>query len=67
MSIPAAALVIVDVIVLCAFCLNYNEAYAPKQTAGQSICINGDTGEVIKELPEKVIYIKKKRQIEKVQ
>ena len=30
-------------------CLNYNEAYAPKQIAGQSICIGGDVGEVIKE------------------
>ena len=25
---------------------------APKQIAGQSICINGDTGEVLKELTE---------------
>ena len=25
---------------------------APKQIAGQSICINGDTGEVLKELAE---------------
>ena len=33
-------------------CLNYNEAYAPKQIAGQSICINGDTGEVLEELAE---------------
>ena len=33
-------------------CLNYNEAYAPKQIAGQSICISGDTGEVLKELAE---------------
>ena len=31
-------------------CLNYNEAYAPKQIASQSICIDGDTGEVLKEL-----------------
>ena len=30
-------------------CLNYNEAYAPKPIAGQSICISGDTGEVLKE------------------
>ena len=30
-------------------CLNYNEAYAPKQIAGQSICISGDVGEVLKE------------------
>ena len=31
-------------------CLNYNEAYAPKQIAGQSICISGDVGDVLKEL-----------------
>ena len=31
-------------------CLNYNEAYAPKQIAGQSICISGDAGDVLKEL-----------------
>ena len=30
-------------------CLNYNEAYAPEQIAGQSICISGDVGEVLKE------------------
>ena len=35
-------------------CLNYNEAYAPKQIAEQSICISGDTGEVLKELTETV-------------
>lgn len=29
-------------------CLNYNEAYAPKQIAGQSICISGDVGDVLK-------------------
>ena len=38
-------------------CLNYNEAYAPKQIAGQSICINGDTGEVLKELAEILKYM----------
>ena len=31
-------------------CLNYNEAYAPKQIAGQAICIIGDVGDVLKEL-----------------
>ena len=31
-------------------CLNYNEAYAPKQIAGQAICISGDVGDVLKEL-----------------
>ena len=31
-------------------CLNYNEAYAPEQIAGQSICISGDVGDVFKEL-----------------
>ena len=35
-------------------CLNYNEAYAPEQIAGQSICINGDVGEVLKELVQTV-------------
>ena len=33
-------------------CLNYTEAFAPKQIAGQSICIGGDTGEVFRELLE---------------
>ena len=31
-------------------CLNYNEAYCPKQIESQSICIDGDSGEVIKQL-----------------
>ena len=31
-------------------CLNYNEAYCPKQIESQSICIDGDSGEVLKEL-----------------
>lgn len=31
-------------------CLNYNEAFCPKQIEKQSICIDGDTGDVIKEL-----------------
>ena len=34
-------------------CLNYNEAYAPKAIAGQSICINGDSGELLKEILDK--------------
>ena len=28
-------------------CLNYNESFAPKQIATQSICLNGDIGEVL--------------------
>ena len=35
-------------------CLNYNEAFAPEQIAGQSICIDGDVGEVLKELVQTV-------------
>lgn len=31
-------------------CLNYNEAYVPKAIASQSICINGDFGEVLNEI-----------------
>ncbi len=31
-------------------CLNFNEAYCPVQIARQSICIDGDSGEVIREL-----------------
>ena len=31
-------------------CLNYNEAYAPKQIADRSIIIDGDTGDVLKTL-----------------
>lgn len=31
-------------------CINYREAYAPKQIAAQSICIDGDIGEVLNEL-----------------
>lgn len=31
-------------------CLNYREAYAPKQIAEQSIIIDGDIGAVLKEL-----------------
>ena len=29
-------------------CVNYGEAVCPKEIAGQSICINGDIGEVLK-------------------
>lgn len=28
-------------------CINYREAYAPKQIAAQSICIDGDIGEIL--------------------
>ena len=31
-------------------CLNYNEAYCPKQIESQSICIDGDSGDVIARL-----------------
>ena len=31
-------------------CLNYDEAYCPRQIEERSICIDGDTGEVLKEL-----------------
>ncbi len=31
-------------------CLNYGEAYAPEEIAERSICINGDIGEILKEL-----------------
>lgn len=31
-------------------CLNYNEAYCPKQIEKQSIVINGDSGDVIRQL-----------------
>ena len=31
-------------------CLNFGEAYAPDEIAGQSICINGDIHEVLKKL-----------------
>ncbi|MDO4194369.1 MAG: hypothetical protein Q4D24_13840 [Erysipelotrichaceae bacterium] len=33
-------------------CLNYNEAYCPFQIARRSICIDGDCGEVIRDLLE---------------
>ena len=31
-------------------CLNFNEAYCPVQIEKQSVCINGDSGDVIKQL-----------------
>ena len=31
-------------------CLNYSEAFAPKQIADRSIIIDGDIGEALKEL-----------------
>ena len=31
-------------------CLNFNEAYCPVQIEKQSICIDGDSAEVIKQL-----------------
>ena len=31
-------------------CLNYREAYCPKQIEQQSVCIDGDTAEILKEL-----------------
>ena len=33
-------------------CLNYSEAYCPERIAARSICIGGDTGEVLKRLLE---------------
>ena len=31
-------------------CLNHSEAYCPKQIESQSVCINGDSGQVIEQL-----------------
>ncbi len=31
-------------------CLNYDDAYCPARIAGRSICIGGDSGEVIRRL-----------------
>ena len=31
-------------------CLNFNEAYCPAQIENQSICIDGDSAEVIEQL-----------------
>ena len=33
-------------------CLNYNEAFCPKQSEERALCIDGDAGEVLKELME---------------
>ncbi len=33
-------------------CLNYNEAFCPKQIESRSLCIDGDSGEVIEQLLE---------------
>ena len=33
-------------------CLNYREAYCPKEIAVQSICLDGDIGELLEELKE---------------
>ncbi len=35
-------------------CLNFDEAYFPQQIEKQSVCIDGDSGEAIKELLEKI-------------
>ena len=35
-------------------CLNYNEAYCPKQIESQSICIDGDSGESLLKLLETI-------------
>jgi hypothetical protein len=34
-------------------CINYGEAYCPKEIEQQSICIDGDIGEVITKIGEK--------------
>lgn len=31
-------------------CVNYGEAYAPKEIGERSICIDGDIGDVLKQL-----------------
>ncbi|MBO5472780.1 MAG: Sir2 silent information regulator family NAD-dependent deacetylase [Lachnospiraceae bacterium] len=31
-------------------CINYGEAYAPREIAGRSVCIDGDIGEVLEQL-----------------
>ena len=33
-------------------CLNYSEAYCPKQIEDQSVCIGGDSGDILKELKQ---------------
>ena len=35
-------------------CLNYNESFAPVQLADQSICIDGDTADVLQEILRKM-------------
>ena len=34
-------------------CLNYDEAFSPKQIENQSVCIDGDAGEIIDSLSAK--------------
>ena len=41
-------------------CLNYNEAFCPREIEKQSIVIDGDSGEVIEELLEDASRICKK-------
>lgn len=36
-------------------CLNYNETFAPKAIAGRSICIDGDTGELLRKIRKQKI------------
>ena len=31
-------------------CINYNEAYAPAEIVGQSICLNGELGKILRDL-----------------
>ena len=31
-------------------CINYGEAFCPKEIIGQSICVDGDIGEVLEKL-----------------
>ena len=35
-------------------CLNYNEAYCPRQIESQSICIDGDTGTLLERLYDEI-------------
>ena len=39
-----------DILRSCYCCLNYNEAYCPKQIEAQSICIDGDTDTLLERL-----------------
>ena len=34
-------------------CLNYNEAFCPKRIEARSVCLNGDTGELLNQLIDK--------------